>query len=527
MPRARTNTTGGGRAPRALLAAAARAGGGTLASRVLGFVRDVVIARAFGASAETDAFFVAFRLSNLLRRLFAEGAFSQAFVPVLTEYRETRGHEEVRELAASVSGVLGAILLLVSALGVVAAPILILVFAPGFIGTEAKYELTVQLLRITFPYLFFISLTALAAGILNTYGRFGVPAFTPALLNLSLIGAALVLAPRMEEPIFALAFGVLVAGVVQLAFLLPFLASLRLLVAPRLKWAHEGVRRIARLLLPAVFGASVAQINIQIDTLIASFLVTGSISWLYFSDRIVEFPLGVFGIALATAVLPSLSARHARQEPEAFSRTLDWALRWVVTIGVPAAVGLGMLSVPIVTTLFHYGVFDDHDVGMTSLSLVAYSAGLVGFIFVKVLAPGFFARQDTRTPVRIAVVALLANVVLNLALVLPLQHAGLALATSLAAYLNAALLFRELRRSGVYRPMPGWRAIWFRTLASSLAMAAALWWFAGENAFWREAAVWERALHLAAAVLGGALLYGLSQWALGFRPRDLIGSGGR
>ena len=527
MPRDRNNINGAGRGPRALLAAAARAGGGTLASRVLGFVRDVVIARAFGASAETDAFFVAFRLSNLLRRLFAEGAFSQAFVPVLTEYRETRGHEEVRELAASVSGVLGAILLLVSALGVVAAPILILVFAPGFIGTEAKYELTVQLLRVTFPYLFFISLTALAAGILNTYGRFGVPAFTPALLNLSLIGAALVLAPRMEEPIFALALGVLVAGVVQLAFLLPFLASLRLLVAPRLKWAHEGVRRIARLLLPAVFGASVAQINIQIDTLIASFLVTGSISWLYFSDRIVEFPLGVFGIALATAVLPSLSARHARQEPEAFSRTLDWALRWVVTIGVPAAVGLGMLSAPIVTTLFHYGVFDDHDVGMTSLSLVAYSAGLVGFIFVKVLAPGFFARQDTRTPVRIAVVALLANVVLNLALVLPLRHAGLALATSLAAYLNAALLFRELRRSGVYRPMPGWRAIWIRTLASSLAMAAALWWFAGENAFWREAAVWERALHLAAAVLGGALLYGLAQWALGFRPRDLIGSSGR
>ena len=527
MPRDSSNINGEGRGPLALLGAAARAGSGTLASRVLGFVRDVVIARAFGASAETDAFFVAFRLSNLLRRLFAEGAFSQAFVPVLTVYRKTRGHEEVQELAASVSGVLGAILLLVSVLGIVAAPVLILVFAPGFVGEDAKYELTVQLLRITFPYLFFISLTALAAGVLNTYGRFGVPALTPALLNLSLIGATLVLAPRMEEPVFALAFGVLVAGVAQLAFLLPFLASLRLLVVPRLKWAHEGVRRIARLILPAVFGASVAQINIQIDTLIASFLVTGSISWLYFSDRIVEFPLGVFGIALATAVLPSLSARHAMREPEAFSRTLDWALRWVVTIGVPAAVGLAVLSAPIVTTLFHYGVFDDHDVGMTSLSLVAYSTGLVGFIFVKVLAPGFFARQDTRTPVRIAVVALLANVVLNLALVLPLRHAGLALATSLAAYLNAALLFRELRRSGVYRPMPGWRAIWFRTLVASFTMAAALWWFAGEDGFWREAAVWERALHLAAAVLGGALLYVSAQWALGFRPRDLLGSGGR
>ena len=527
MPRDRNNINGGSADPRALLGSAARAGGGTLASRVLGFVRDVVIARAFGASADTDAFFVAFRLSNLLRRLFAEGAFSQAFVPVLTEFRETRGHDEVRELVSCVSGALGAILLLVSALGVLAAPILILVFAPGFIGADAQYQLTVQLLRITFPYLFFISLTALAAAILNTYGRFGVPAFTPALLNLCLIGAALLLAPGMEEPVFALALGVLIAGLVQLVFLLPFLASLRLLVAPSLQWGHEGVRRIVRLLVPAVFGASAAQINIQIDTLIASFLVTGSISWLYFSDRVVEFPLGVFGIALATVVLPSLSARHAKREPEAFSRTLDWALRWVVTIGVPAAVGLSMLSAPIVATLFHYGAFDDRDVEMTSRSLMAYAVGLVGFILVKVLAPGFFARQDMKTPVRVAVVALLANVILNLVLVLPLGHAGLALATSLAAYINAALLFRALRRTGVYRPMPGWRAIWLRTLAATLAMAAALWWFAEEDGVWLDAEVWERVVYLAAAVLGGALLYVLAQWALGSRPRDLLGSGGR
>ena len=527
MPRERSNINAEGGDSLVLLGSVARAGGGTLASRVLGFLRDVIIARAFGASTETDAFFVAFRLSNLLRRLFAEGAFSQAFVPVLTGYRETREHDEVRELTACVSGVLGAILMLVSALGVLGAPVLILVFAPGFIEADAKYELAVQLLRITFPYLFFISLSALAAGILNTYGRFGVPAFTPALLNLSLIGAALLVAPHMEEPIFALALGVLVAGLVQLAFLLPFLASLRLLVAPKLKWAHEGVRRIARLILPAVFGASVAQINIQIDTMIASFLVTGSISWLYFSDRVVEFPLGVFGIALATVVLPSLSARHAKKEPEAFSRTLDWALRLVVTLGVPGAVGLSMLSAPIVTTLFHYGAFDDRDVEMTSLSLVAYSIGLFGFILVKVLAPGFFARQDMKTPVRVAVVALVANVVLNLVLVFPLRHAGLALATSLAAYLNAALLFRALRRAGIYRPMPGWRAIWLRTLASTFAMAGALWWWVSEDGFWLDAQVGERALHLVAAVLGGALLYALAQWALGLRPRDLLGSGGR
>ena len=512
---------------RTLFASVARAGSGTLASRVLGFVRDVVIARTFGASAEADAFFVAFRISNLLRRLFAEGAFSQAFVPVLSEYREQRGHAEVRELAACVSGVLGAVLLVVSVLGVLAAPVLILVFAPGFVSADAKYDLAVQMLRITFPYLFFISLTAFAAGILNTYGRFGVPAFTPVLLNLSLIGAALLLAPHMAQPVLALAIGVLIAGVAQLAFQLPFLAALGLLVAPRLRWAHEGARRIARLILPAVFGVSVAQINIQIDTLIASFLVTGSISWLYFSDRMVEFPLGVFGIALATVILPGLSTRHAKAEPEIFSRTLDWALRWVVVITVPSAVGLSMLSVPILATLFHHGAFGEHDVERSGASLVAYAAGLAGFVFVKVLATGFFARQDMRTPVRVAVVALLANVALNLALVLPLRHTGLALATSLAAYVNAALLFRALRREGVYRPMPGWWAIWLRTAAASLAMAAALWWFAGEDRLWFDARIWERAVRLTAAVAGGALIYALALLALGLRPRHLRAPGGR
>lgn len=527
MKRDRNEFNGKGRVDGALLGSAARAGGGTLASRVLGFVRDVVIARTFGASGETDAFFVAFRLSNLLRRLFAEGAFSQAFVPVLSEYREKRQHDEVRELVACVSGVLGAILLLVSALGVLAAPVLIVVFAPGFMGEGDQYALSVQLLRVTFPYLFFISLTALAASVLNTYGRFGVPAFTPALLNVSLIGATLLFAPHMERPVFALAVGVLVAGLAQLAFLLPFLAALRLLVTPRLRWAHEGVRRIARLILPAVFGASVAQINIQIDTLIASFLVSGSISWLYFSDRVVEFPLGVFGIALATAILPGLSARHAREEPEAFSRTLDWALRWVVLIGIPGAVGLSMLSVPILTTLFHYGMFDDRDVMMSSTSLMAYSTGLVGFILVKVLAPGFFARQDTRTPVRAAIVALIANVVLNLLFVLPLRHAGLALATSLAAYVNALLLYRWLRRDGIYRPGPGWGATWARTLAATLAMAAVLWWFVPPERSWLDAGVWQRSAQLVAAVAGGAFVYALSLLALGLRPRHLREPGGR
>ena len=528
MPRDRgdfNQRRGGGRRP--LFASIATTGANTLLSRVLGLVRDIVIARAFGASAGADAFFVAFRIPNLLRRLFAEGAFSQAFVPVLSEYREQRGHEEVRELAACVSGVLGAVLLGMSVLGVAAAPLLVLVFAPGFLDAGTQYELAVQMLRITFPYLLFISLTSFAAGILNACGRFGVPAFTPVLLNLSLIGATLWLAPRMAEPVVALAFGVLIAGVAQLAFQLPFLAALRMLVVPRLRWAHEGVKRIMRLILPAAFGASVAQINILIDTLIASFLVTGSISWLYFSDRVVELPLGVFGIAIATVILPSLSARHARAERDAFSHTLDWALRCVVLIAVPSTLGLVMLSQPILATLFHYGAFTGHDVRMASLSLMAYAFGLAGFMLVKVLAPGFFARQDTRTPVRIGLVALLANLVLNLVLVVPLQHAGLALASALAAYLNAALLFLALRRAGVYRPGPGWRAIGAKTLLACLVMAALLWWFTGESRLWLEMAGEERAARLVALVAGGALAYLLSMAALGLRLRDLRAPGGR
>ena len=528
MPRDRGAFNWRGRAARrGLFGSMATTGANTLLSRVLGFVRDVVIARAFGASAEADAFFVAFRIPNLLRRLFAEGAFSQAFVPVLSEYRERRGPEEVRELVACVSGGLGSVLLGVSALGVAAAPLLVLLFAPGFLGAGTQYDLTVQMLRITFPYIFFISLTSFAAGILNASGRFGVPAFTPVLLNLSLIGATLWLAPRMAEPVLALAVGVLIAGVAQLAFQLPFLAALRLLVAPRLRWAHEGVKRIMRLILPAVFGASVAQINVLIDTLIASFLVAGSISWLYFSDRVVEVPLGVFGIAIATVILPALSARYARQEEEAFSRTLDWALRCVVLIAVPSALGLAMLSLPILATIFHHGAFTGRDVEMSSLSLVAYAFGLAGFMLVKVLAPGFFARQDTRTPVRIGVVALLANVVFNLALVLPLRHAGLALATALSAYLNAALLLLALRRAGVYRPAPGWRALGTKTLLAAGVMAALLWWGSGESRIWFEMTAGERAARLVALVAGGALAYLLSMAALGLRLRDLRAPGGR
>ena len=489
----------------------------TLLSRVLGFLRDMVLARVFGASVATDAFFVAFKIPNFLRRLFAEGAFSQAFVPVLSEYKTQRDHDEVKQLADAVAGVMGAVLLIVTLVGVFAAPVVIAVFAPGFLDETDKYELSVQMLRITFPYILFISLTAFAAGILNSYGRFAVPAITPVLLNIVLILMAVVVAPRLETPVMALAWGVFLAGLVQLGFQLPFLARLRLLPRPRWRWRDEGVRRIGRLMLPAIFGSSVAQINLLLDTLIASFLVTGSVSWLYYSDRLVEFPLGVFGIALATVILPNLSRQHAAASSEAFSRTLDWALRWVIIIAVPSALGLLMLAGPILTTLFQYNAFTPHDVEMAARSLMAYSLGLLGFILVKVLSPGFFARQDTRTPVRIGIIALVANMFLNVMLVFPLAHAGLALATALSATLNALLLYRALRREGVYTPEPGWAVLAVQVGLANGVMATVLWFGVAELAVWFEWGGWTRVWVLLGWIGIAGLVYFGTLWLMGLR----------
>jgi len=516
----------GARLSRRLLKSTATVGANTMLSRVLGLVRDVVIAWAFGASRDTDAFFVAFRLPNFLRRLFAEGAFSQAFVPILGEYKSQRSHEEVRELTAHVAGTLGAVLLVVTAIGVLAAPVLVMIFAPGFLANEEKYSLTVQMVRITFPYILFVSLTAFAAGLLNTYGRFGVPAFTPVLLNLALIGAAVWLAPQMAEPVTALAWGVLVAGIAQLAFQLPFLKRLGLLAAPRLSRAHEGVARIVRLMMPAAFGASVAQINLLIDTLIASFLVTGSVSWLYYSDRMVEFPLGVFAIAMATVILPSLSEQHAEDDAGSFSDTLDWAMRWVVLVATPSALGLALLASPILITLFQYGEFSARDAHMASLSLMAYALGLIGFMMIKVLAPGYFARQDTRTPVRVGIIALVANLVMNLALVVPLKHAGLALATSLAAFINAGLLYRGLRREGVHAARPGWAAFIAKVAIANLAMSAFLIYVRGDVSLWIAADLSERVTRLALVVIGGACVYAACLVGAGIRPRHLRAGAG-
>ena len=513
-----------------LLKSTATVGGLTMVSRLLGFARDMVFANLFGAGATTDAFFVAFKIPNFMRRLFAEGAFSQAFVPVLSEYKSRRTALEVRLLVAHVSGTLGILLLGITLLAIIGATPLVTVFAPGFRGDEAKFALTAEMLRITFPYLLLISLTALAGGILNTYGRFAVPAVTPVWLNLSLIGAAFYLAPLFEPGVMGLAWGVFIAGVVQLLFQFPSLAQLGLLPRPRWGWHDEGVRRIIKLMLPAIFGSSVAQINLLLDTIIASFLVSGSVSWLYYSDRLVEFPLGVFGIALATVILPSLSQRHAEADPEAFSRTLDWGLRWVFLIGTPAAIGLVLLAAPMLATLFQYGAFAGEDVEMAALSLMAYGVGLLGFMLVKVLAPGFYARQDTRTPVRIGIIAMVANMGLNLLFVVPMAlagikgpHAGLALATALAAFINAGMLFRQLGRSGVFVAQPGWGRFTLRLVFANGVMGVILWWACAPLAEWLGWGATLRAMNLAGLVALGIGVYFFALWLVGVRPRMLLG----
>ena len=428
---------------------------GTMLSRVLGLVRDVVLANLLGAAPNADAFFVAFKIPNFLRRLFAEGAFSQAFVPVLTETREQDSHEAVRHLVDRVAGVLGGSLFVLTALAMVMAPWVALLFAPGFSRDVAKLALTADLIVWTFPYLLLISLTGFCGAILNTYGRFAVPAYTPVLLNLSLITAAVVWAPTMPEPALGLAMGVTLAGVVQLLFQLPSLRALKLTPRPVWDTKDEGVRKILMLMVPALFGVSVSQINLLFDTVLASLLPDGSVAWLYYSDRLTELPLGVFAIAIATVILPTLSALNTRAEPEEFSQTLAWAMRNVLLIAVPATVALWLLAEPILATLFQYGAFTDRDVEMAAASLRAYTVGLGGFMLIKVLAPGYYARQDMKTPVKIGIIAMVSNMVLNVLFVFPLMwyfemgHVGLALATSVSAWINAGLLYLGLRRGGI------------------------------------------------------------------------------
>ncbi|USD38209.1 murein biosynthesis integral membrane protein MurJ [Ferrimonas sp. SCSIO 43195] len=500
----------------------------TLISRVLGLVRDVVVANLMGAGAAADVFFLANKIPNFLRRLFAEGAFAQAFVPVLTEYRQQGSEDQVRQLIAKVSGTLGTIVTLVTLVGVVASPVLAALFGTGWfvawVNGEpdgAKFEMASLMLKITFPYLWFITFTALSGAILNTIGKFAVAAFTPVFLNVAIIGCALYLAPQLAQPELALAWGVFLGGLIQFVFQLPFLLRAKVLVRPSWGWHDPGVTKIRTLMIPAMFGVSVSQINLLFDTLIASFLMTGSISWLYYSDRLLEFPLGLFGIAIATVILPALSRKHVDASSHGFASTMDWGIRSVVVLGVPAALGLIALAQPMLMVLFMRGEFSVYDSQMAAASLMAYGSGLLSFMLVKVLAPGYYSRQDTKTPVRYGIIAMVSNMGFNLLLAIPFGYVGLAMATAASATLNALLLYRGLKRQGVFELSGSTWGFLIRVLVAGVIMAVSVAWLSPVEAAWVAMEFVTRALTLAALIGAGVVVYLLTLLVMGIRPRDL------
>ncbi len=505
-----------------LLGALAKVGSLTMVSRILGFVRDTIIARAFGAGMATDAFFVAFKLPNLLRRVFAEGAFAQAFVPILAEYKQTRSEEATREFVRHVAGMLSFILVIVTAIGILAAPWVIYVSAPGFAKDADKFALSVDLLRVTFPYILLISLSSFVGSILNTYHKFSIPAFTPTFLNISFIVFALWFAPYFEPPVMALAWAVFAGGLLQLGFQLPWLFKLGFLKMPKLDIKDAAVNRVMKQMAPAILGVSVAQISLVINTIFASFLQSGSVSWMYYADRLMELPTGVLGVALGTILLPTLSKHVASDNTQEFSALLDWGLRLCMLLAMPAAVALAVLSFPLVTTLFMYKEFTLNDAVMTQNALIAYSFGLIGLIVIKVLAPGFYARQNIKTPVKVAVFTLIVTQLMNLAFIGPLQHVGLALAIGLGACLNAGLLYVLLRVKGLYQPGAGWAAFLVKLLLALLVMGGGLWAVQAQTYLplqWVDVHGLQKAAQLGGLVLLGMLLYFGSLVALGFRPR--------
>ena len=500
----------------------------TLVSRITGLAREMVYAITLGAGAFMDAWLVAFKIPNFLRRLFAEGSFSQAFVPVISEYKVKRPHDEVRELVDDVAGTFGTLLFFITVIGVIAAPLIILAFAPGWRDEPDKWELSTSMLRWTFPYIFFISLSALFSGVLNSYSKFALPAYTQVIMNVVMVITALWIAPYTENPGTTLAMGVFVSGLLQVGFQVPSVVRLGLFRWPRWKPAAEGVRRIGRLMLPGIFGSSVAQVSLLLDTIIASFLVTGSLSWLYFADRIMEFPLGVFSIALATVILPSLSRHHAAESMEHFSGTLDWALRLVIVLVSPAAVAMLVFAGPLMATTLGYGAFKPRDVEMASYALMAYSWGLLGFSLVKVLAPGYFARQDTKTPVRVGLIALGTSMGLNVAVVLPAKYFGfpyphilIATATCVSAAVNTTLLWTGLKRQGVFKARPGWGLLLTRVLVANVVMAALLLWLGGDLQEWLARSVWERVGRLALCIGAAAVVYFAILFLVGTRLRHV------
>lgn len=503
-----------------LLRTLAKVSSMTLFSRVLGFIRDTVIARTFGAGMATDAFFVAFKLPNLLRRIFAEGAFAQAFVPILAEYRQTQSKHATQEFVRYVSGMLAFILILITALGILCAPWVIYFSAPGFVDDASKFDLSVSLLRITFPYIFLISLSSLAGSLLNTYHQFSIPAFTPALLNITFIVFTVWLVPYFHPPVMALAWAVLIGGVLQLSFQLPFLLKIGFLKFPKLNFRHQAVVRVVKQMAPAILGVSVAQLSLVINTIFASFLVSGSVSWMYYADRLMELPTGVLGVALGTILLPTLSQYVAEKNVEAFSDLLDWGIRLCLLLALPAAVGLAVLSFPMVATLFMYHEFTLHDAHMTRYALIAYSVGLIGLILIKVLAPGFYAQHNIKTPVKIAIFTLIVTQLMNLAFIGHLKHIGLALAIGLGACLNALLLYILLRKHGLYRPKEGWNVFLLKLFLALMVMGLGLWWLQQIIPFNWQAAGLIRVAQLSCLILFGVILYFCSLFLLGFRLKD-------
>jgi putative peptidoglycan lipid II flippase len=501
----------------------------TFLSRIAGFLRDMLQARLFGVSAAMDAFVIAYRIPNYLRRIFAEGSMQMAFVPVLNELRERGDKAALKDFIDHMAGALCAVVLVVSAAGVLAAPLIASVFAPGSIDEPEKFALIVSMLRITFPYLLFISMMALVASVLNSFGKFALPAATPVLHNLAVIAAMLWLAPHFTVPAKALAWGVLAAGVLQLLVLWPALGRLGL--RPRLKpgFRHPDVRRVAALMLPTLFSSSVAQLNLLVGTIFASLLVTGSQTWLYLSDRLVEFPLGLFGVAIGTVILPHLSRRHAATDTEGYNAALDWGLRMALLLGLPAGLGLFLLAEPATAAVYHYGKFTAFDTRMAAVSLSAMSLGIPAFMLSKVLSPAFFARQDTRTPMRVAIQTVAANVLLTIALTTPLwlykiegAHRGIALATALAGVLNAWLLWRALRRAGLHRPQPGWGRFGLQLLVACMVMAVVVLGLRTRVGDWNALdGFWLRGAWLLLVIGAGALAYAATLLATGLRPRHL------
>ena len=492
----------------------------TLFSRVLGFARDAIVARVFGAGMATDAFFVAFKLPNLLRRIFAEGAFSQAFVPILAEYKSKEGEDATRVFVAYVSGLLTLVLAIVTIAGMLAAPWVIMVTAPGFADTADKFALTTQLLKITFPYILLISLASLVGAILNTWNRFSVPAFAPTFLNISMIGFALFAAPLFHPPVLALAWAVTVGGVLQLFYQLPHLKKIGMLVLPRISLRDAGAIRVVKQMGPAILGVSVSQISLIINTIFASFLVSGSVSWMYYADRLMEFPSGVLGVALGTILLPSLSRSFASGNHDEYCRLMDWGLRLCFLLALPSAVALGLLAKPLTVSLFQYGKFTAFDALMTQRALIAYSVGLMGLIVVKVLAPGFYSRQDIKTPVKIAIVTLIMTQLMNLAVIGPLKHAGLSLSIGLAACLNASLLYWQLRKQKIFTPQPGWQRFLLRLVVAVMVMAAALLGVLSVMPEWSQGTMAWRLLRLMAVVAVGAIAYFATLALLGFKVKE-------